>query len=85
MLYEYVKLILDTAKAKEVDLLVARDMLIAEDKAKEAELTAACKFAMVYYKFITACRVAGDDETIEKLCQLYEEDKFDEIQELISE
>lgn len=85
MLFTNVCKILDVAKEKDVDILVARDILINENKEENTALTEATEVIQTYYKFITACRVAGDERNIEKLCDLYETGNKEAIKELIEE
>lgn len=84
MLYENIKKILDTAKEKDVDILVAREMLIAENKEAEADFASACTVILGYYKFITACRRKGDEETIKTLCELFEKGETKALTELVT-
>lgn len=74
MLFKNVKAILDTSKEKEVDVLVARDMLIAENPEDKVEIMKASDFIHTYYPAVTKCRRMGDDGKIEKLCDLHQSD-----------
>lgn len=74
MLFKNVKAILDTSKEKEVDVLVARDMLIAENPEDKPEIMKADDFIRDYYSAVTKCRRMGDDAKIEKLCDLHQTD-----------
>ena len=74
MLYKNVKAILDLSKEKEVDVLVARDMLIAENTEDKAEIVKASDFIHTHYNAVTKCRRMGDDAKIEKLCDLHQND-----------
>ena len=74
MLFKNVKAILDTSKEKEVDVLVARDMLIAENPEDKAEIMKASDFINAHYTAVTKCRRMGDDAKIEKLCELHQTD-----------
>ena len=85
MLYENIKKVLDKAKEKGVDILVARDMVINADKIKEDEYMVASKVIQTYYKFITGCRVAGNEEDVKTLCELYENGDIEKIRELIED
>lgn len=69
-MYELVKRILDKSKETGEDVLVARDMCIAEDKQSEAELRDAGNFINAHYDAITKCRREGDNESIKELCDL---------------
>lgn len=85
MLYENIKKILDCSKENDVDILVAREILIAENKEAETELASACTVLLGYYKLITTCRNKGDEESIKKLCELYGKEDHKAIRELIKE
>ena len=69
-MYELVKRILDKSKETGEDVLVARDMCIAEDKACEDNLRAAGEFIDKHYDVIAVCRRRGDNKSIEKLCDV---------------
>lgn len=84
MLFENVKAILDISKEKEVDVLVARDMLINENQEKKAEIIEASEFIHAHYTAVTKCRRMGDDASIEKLCELYQADE-EAFKDLIEE
>ncbi len=84
-MYKNVKLILDTSKEREVSVLTAKDMLVAENREKAEEIKAAYKCISAYYDAITKCRVAGDEETIEKICVLYDSGATETLKELIEE
>ena len=85
MLFENVSKILDVAKEKDVDILVARDMVINDNKENKEEIKKASEVIETYYKFVTACRVAGDEGSINKLCDLYEAGDKEAIADLIKE
>ena len=74
MLNKNVKAILDTSKEKDVDLFVARDMLIAENPEDKVEIMKASDFIHAHYDAVTKCRRMGDDAKIEKLCELQQTD-----------
>ncbi len=69
-MYELVKRILDKSRNENVDVLVACDMCIAEDKPHEEELRAAGELVDEHYDVITKCRRENDDASIEKLCSI---------------
>ena len=69
-MYELVKRILDKSKETGEDLLVARDMCIAEDKPRDAEFRKAGEFISAHYDVIAKCRREGDEASIEKLCDV---------------
>lgn len=86
MLFENVTKILNCSKEKGVDILVSRDMLIAEDKGNKErtkELFDACNFIGAFYDYITACRVANDEESIKKICELYEQGDIISVRKII--
>lgn len=85
MMYEAVKKILDVSKEKDLDILVARDTLIAEDRERSEEYSEACEVIKTYYKFITGNRNEGNEEAIKELCDLYEAGKKAEIREKLKE
>lgn len=75
MLYEVITKILDKSKEKRVDILVARDMLIAEDNVLEADvIRSAYKKLSNYYTPITTFRRENKPELIKELCNLIESD-----------
>ena len=73
-MFKNVKAILDTSKEKNVDVLVASDMLIAENPEDKVELMKASDFIHAHYTAVTKCRRMGDDAKIEKLCELHQTD-----------
>ena len=85
MMYEAVKKILDVSAEKDLDILVARDTLIAEERENAEEYSEATEVIRTYYKFITGNRNEGNEEAIKELCELYEAGKKAEIRELIKE
>lgn len=68
-MYEKIIAILDKAKAENVDLLTARDMLVTKDKVEYAKLKEASKFIQDYYDTITKCRRLSDNDTIKALVE----------------
>ena len=68
-MYENIIKILDKSKSKNVDILVARDMIIAEEKANFDEMKKASDFIGIYYDTITKCRRLGDNATIKALVE----------------
>ena len=78
-MYESVKRILDKSKETGEDVLVARDMCIAEDKDKADELRSAGELIKAHYSTITKLRREGDEESIKKLCDLVEKGDVAEI------
>ena len=84
-MYELVKRILDKSKETGEDVLVARDMCIAEDKENEEALKSACNLIRAHYDVITKCRREDDDASIEKLCQVVMNGTPEDIREFKKE
>lgn len=84
-MYKNVKLILDTSKEREVSVLTAKDMLVAENRDRAEEIKAAYECISAHYDAITKCRVAGDEATIEKICEFYSNGDTDALKELFAE
>ena len=78
-MYELVKRILDKSKETGEDVLVARDMCIAEDKENAEALREAGKVIKAHYDTIAKCRREGDNESIAKLCDLIAKGDAEEI------
>ena len=68
-MFENIIKILDKSKAENVDILVARDKIIAEDGIAYDEMKKASDFIGVYYDTITKCRRLGDNATIKALVE----------------
>ena len=68
-MYENIIKILDKSKNSIVDILVARDMIIAEENANFDEMKQASDFIGKYYDTITKCRRLGDNDTIKALVE----------------
>ena len=88
MLFEDVKKILDVSREKDVDILVARDMIIAENNRDEEtikEMFSACNFIDAFYDFITSCRVNNEEEKIKIICELYEAGDIIKVRKYIKE
>ena len=69
-MYELVKRILDKSKETGEDVLVARDMCIAEDRENAEVIKAAGELISKHYDTIAKCRRENDEASIEKLCGL---------------
>lgn len=69
-MYELVKRILDKSKETGEDVLVARDMCVAEDRENAGAIRAAGDFISEHYDAVTKCRRENDEAAIEKLCEL---------------
>lgn len=83
MLFENIKKILEKSKEKKVDLLVARDMLTAEQPENGKKLAKASEVLKYYYNVITKLWNDGDTDTIAEICELYEAEKVVELRKLI--
>lgn len=85
MLFKNVLAILNCSKVKGVDILVARDMLLAEDRTPERkdELFMACNFIGAFYDYITDCRMVNDEESIKKICELYEQGDIIAVRKIV--
>lgn len=68
-MYENIIKILDKSKAENVDILVARDKVIAEEGISYDEMKKASDFIGDYYDTITKCRRLGDNDTIKALVE----------------
>ena len=68
-MYENIIKILDKSKAEDVDILVARDKVIAEEGISYDEMKKASDFIGDYYDTITKCRRLGDNDTIKALVE----------------
>lgn len=84
-MYENIIKILDKSKAENVDILVARDMIIAEEKADYDEMKLASDFIISYYDTITKCRRLNDNETIKTLVDTYEKGNVEAISVIVEE
>ena len=68
-MFENIIKILDKSKAENVDILVARDKIIAENGVSYDEMKKASDFIGDYYNTITKCRRLGDNATIKALVE----------------
>lgn len=80
-MYALVKEILDTSKEKKVDVLVARDMVVASGKNYE-EVKSAYAIIDKYYDLITYYRRSDDEFGIENVCKLHADNDFAKIAEI---
>lgn len=71
MLFETVVKILDKGKAENVDLLTAKDMLLAEAPDTKDILDEASAVIRESYDEITKARREGEIEPIEKACERF--------------
>lgn len=69
-MYELVKRILDKSRDAGMDVFVACDMCVAEDKENADAIRAAGEIVITHYDAITKCRRENDEASIEKLCEL---------------
>ena len=81
-MYALVREILDTGKENGVDIIVARDMVVAKGKDFK-EVDAAYKIIDTYYDTITFFNRTGNEAGIETVCNLYAEGKKSELKEFI--
>lgn len=84
-MYELVKRILDKSREKDVDVLVAADMVAADGVGHTEELNKAKAVIDKYYDTITKLRREKDEATIEKLCAFVESGDTGEIRKLVAE
>lgn len=88
MLFENVMAILNKCRdAKLNDVLVAEDMLVAENSDKTDEIRKAGDFLNKYYLQITKCNRLGLTDKIKEICEAKDDDAklkalFDEIAEI---
>lgn len=86
-MFEKVLQILDKSREEDVDILVARDKLIAvaKDSGVVDGLHKAYELIHDYYKTITKCRRLGDNETIGTLVAAVENNNKKEIEAIKKE
>ena len=71
MLFENVMAILNKCRDAELnDVLVAEDMLVAENEANAEAIREAGKFLAEYYEEITKCRRLDKEDKIKEICEL---------------
>lgn len=76
MLFENVTAILNKCRDAELnDILVAEDMLIAENESNRDEIRKAGDFLGKYYKEITKCNRLGLTDKIKEICDNAEDEK----------
>ena len=81
-MYENIIKILDKSKSKNVDILVARDMIIAEEGISYDEMKKASDFIGDYYDTITKCRRLGDNHTIKALVEADDKGRKEIVKEV---
>ena len=81
-MYENIIKILDKSKAENVDILVARDKVIAEEGISYDEMKKASDFIGKYYDTITKCRRLGDNDTIKALVEADDKGRKEIIKEV---
>ena len=81
-MYENIIKILDKSKAENVDILVARDKIIAEESISYDEMKKASDFIGKYYDTITKCRSLGDNETIKALVEADDKGRKEIVKEV---
>lgn len=81
-MYTLVKEILDTSREKDVDVVTARDMVMANKKEIDDVKNA---YAIIdkYYDVITFFRREDDENNIEKICNLYTEGNKKELKAFV--
>ena len=84
-MYKLVKRILDKSREKNVDVLVAADMVAVDGAGHTEELNKAKAVIDKYYDTITKLRREKDEATIEKLCAFVEAGDTSEIRKLVDE
>jgi hypothetical protein len=88
MLFENVMAILNKCRNENLnDVLVAEDMLVAENSDKTDEIRKAGDFLNKYYFQITKCNRLGLTDKIKEICEAKDDDTklkalFDEIAEI---
>ncbi len=83
-LYEDLREILDTSASEGVDVSVAEDMAVANDRDNEDGIRTAGKFLRKHYAVITKCRRMHDNETICVLCRLHADGAGDAFNALVA-
>ena len=81
-MFENIIKILDKSKAENVDILVARDKIIAESGIAYDEMKKASDFIGVYYDTITKCRRLGDNDTIKALVEADDKGRKEIVKEV---
>ena len=81
-MYENIIKILDKSKAENVDILVARDKIIAEESISYEEIKKASDFIGDYYDTITKCRRLGDNDTIKALVEADDKGRKEIVKEV---
>ena len=81
-MFENIIKILDKSKAENVDILVARDKVIAEEGIFYNEMKKASDFIGDYYDTITKCRRLGDSDTIKALVEADDKGRKEIVKEV---
>lgn len=81
-MFEKIIKILDKSKSENVDILVARDKIIAEEKVPYEEMKKASDFIGAYYDTITKCRRLGDNDTIKALVEADDKHRQEIVKEI---
>ena len=82
MLFYNIIKILDKSKAENIDVLVARDKIVAEENISFEEMKVASDFINAYYNTITKCRRLDDNYTIKLLIDADEKRKKEIVKEV---
>ena len=81
-MFEKIIKILDKSKAENVDILVARDKIIAEENISYEEMKKASDFIGDYYDTVTKCRRLGDNDTIKALVEADDKGRKEIVKEV---
>lgn len=87
MLIDNIIKILDRSKHDDVDVLVAKDKIIAEGSIPEKDIKAASEFIHTFYREVTKCRNTNNSAKLKELVVAYETDAnlFEKICKEINE
>ena len=87
MLIDNIIKILDKSKNDDVDVLVAKDKLIAEGIIPEKDIKAASEFIHTFYREVTKCRNTNNATKLKEFVTAYETDAnlFEKIRKEINE
>ena len=84
-MFENIIKILDKSKNAKVDILVARDMVIAEENIPYKEMNKASDLIGRYYETIVKCYKTNDFDTIKKLAESNSRDEREAIAKEVAE
>lgn len=83
MLYEKVVAILNKGKEEDVDLSIAKEMLIAENKEDVDNIKTAYKVVEEYYTEITTFNRDGKLDLLKELCELVEDNNTEGVKNFL--